>query len=58
MNKAPPKDDIEGTKMLMGALVRQPPKPHEEMKLGHPKQVAESKEKDSSLTKKKSGRRP
>jgi hypothetical protein len=26
--------EIEATKRLMGALVRQPPKPHDEMKIG------------------------
>jgi hypothetical protein len=34
MSKRPPEDDIEGAKRLMGALVRQPPKPHDEMKVG------------------------
>jgi hypothetical protein len=29
-----PQDDLEKTKRLMGALVRQPPKPHEAMKIG------------------------
>jgi hypothetical protein len=30
-----PKDkEVEAAKRLMGALVRQPPKPHDEMKLG------------------------
>jgi hypothetical protein len=27
-------DPLKDTKRLMGALVRQPPKPHDEMKLG------------------------
>ena len=27
-------DPLEKTKKLMGALLRQPPKPHEKMKLG------------------------
>ncbi len=27
-------DDLTGTKKLMGALLRKPPKPHEDMKLG------------------------
>jgi len=30
-------DDLQGTKRLMGALVRMPPKPHEKMKLGNAK---------------------
>jgi hypothetical protein len=30
-------DELAETKRLMGALVRQPPKPHDEMKLGKPK---------------------
>jgi hypothetical protein len=42
----------------MGALVRQPPMPHEQMKLGRSKQVAESAKTDSIVAKKKSGRRP
>jgi hypothetical protein len=28
------KDEMEGTKRLMGALVRMKPKPHDEMKVG------------------------
>jgi len=52
------KDGLEQTKNLMGALVRMKPKPHEEMKLGRAKGVAESRKKDSSKRKKKSGRRP
>jgi hypothetical protein len=51
-------DPLEETKRLMGALVRQPPKPHEEMKLGRSKRVAESKKRDSNARKKKGGRRP
>jgi hypothetical protein len=31
------KDPLEETKRLMGALVRRPPKPHEEMKIGKAK---------------------
>jgi poly-gamma-glutamate capsule biosynthesis protein CapA/YwtB (metallophosphatase superfamily) len=27
-------DDLKGTKMLMGTLVRMKPKPHEDMKVG------------------------
>ena len=29
-----PKDQLDDTKRLMGALVRMKPKPHEEMKVG------------------------
>jgi hypothetical protein len=29
--------ELEDVKRLMGALVRQPPKPHEKMKLGKPR---------------------
>jgi hypothetical protein len=29
-------DDLRQTKKLMGALLRMPPKPHSEMKLGKP----------------------
>jgi hypothetical protein len=33
-----PKDEknLQGTKKLIGALLRMPPKPHSEMKLGNP----------------------
>jgi hypothetical protein len=52
-------DSFEKTKRLMGALVRRPPKPHDEMKLGkRSTDVAESRKMDSSVPKKKSGRRP
>jgi len=30
-------NDIESAKRIMGALVRMPPKPHDEMKLGKPR---------------------
>ena len=30
-------DEMEDTKRIMAALVRQPPKPHEDMKLGKPR---------------------
>jgi hypothetical protein len=30
----PQKDDLESTRALMGALLRQPPKHHDEMKIG------------------------
>jgi hypothetical protein len=50
-------DDLAKTKQLMGALIRQPPKPHDEMKLGRNKRVAESKRNDSTA-RKKGGRRP
>jgi hypothetical protein len=51
--------DLEATKRLMGSLVRMKPKPHDQMKLGRAKDVAESAKKDSSRAKKKkSGRRP
>jgi hypothetical protein len=53
-----PKDELEETRRLMGALVRQPPNPHDAMKVGRNKRVAESKENDSTVAKKKSGRRP
>jgi hypothetical protein len=33
------KVDVEGTKRLMGALVRMKPKPHEEMKVGTKKKA-------------------
>jgi len=32
-----PTDDIQKTKLLVGALLRMSPKPHSEMKLGKPK---------------------
>jgi hypothetical protein len=50
--------DLDATKKLMGALMRMKPKTHEKMKIGRKKRVAESKKKDSTLAKKKSGRRP
>jgi hypothetical protein len=39
MAKSDPTGDreLEATKRLMGALVRRPPKPHDEMKLREPK---------------------
>jgi hypothetical protein len=37
-------DDLKGTKALMGALIRQPPKHHDEMKVGKKaKKAAEKK---------------
>jgi hypothetical protein len=39
------KVDLEATKRLMGALVRMPPKQHDEMKLGRPK--VRKRQKDS-----------
>jgi hypothetical protein len=35
MGKAP--NDMDQLKQIMGALVRMPPKPHDEMKLGKPR---------------------
>jgi hypothetical protein len=32
-----PEKDFEEIKRIMGALVRMPPKPHDQMKLGKPK---------------------
>lgn len=32
-----PRNDLENTKRLMGALVRMKPKPHEDMKIGKKK---------------------
>jgi len=53
------KKELEETKRLMGALMQMKPKPHEDMKLGRSKKIAESKKKDSSCPKKKKGgRRP
>jgi hypothetical protein len=31
------RDSLQGTRKLMAALLRQPPKPHEKMKLGRAK---------------------
>jgi len=31
------KDELEQAKRIMGALVRMPPKPHDQMKLGKPR---------------------
>jgi hypothetical protein len=38
-----PQDDLEATKRLMGALLRQPPKPHDEMKLGKKRKAKRKK---------------
>jgi hypothetical protein len=51
-------DDLVRTKRLMGALLRMPPKPHSEMKLGRNKVVAKSSKSDSTALNKKGGRRP
>jgi hypothetical protein len=32
-----PQDEVEDARRIMGALVRMPPKPHDEMKLGKAK---------------------
>jgi hypothetical protein len=37
------RDKIEDTKRLIGALLRMPPKPHTEMKLGKKRGLAEAK---------------
>jgi hypothetical protein len=42
MTKKPPEID-EATRRIMGALVRMPPKPHDEMKLGKPRGKSEKK---------------
>jgi hypothetical protein len=47
-------DDIDGTKRLMAALGRMPPKPHEEMKVGKPK--SKPKKSPPQSTRKKSSR--
>jgi hypothetical protein len=33
----PKKDELDDIKRIMGALVRMPPKPHDQMKLGKPR---------------------
>jgi hypothetical protein len=48
----------EKTLKLIGALLRMPPKPHSEMKLGRHKTVAKSENRDSIVSRKKGGRRP
>lgn len=52
------KESIDKTKHLLGALLRMPPKPHSDMKLGRDKRVARIEEKDSSSSRNKRGRRP
>jgi hypothetical protein len=47
------KDEIRKTKALMGALLRMPPKPHSEMKLGKPRTKSTSGRKDKSHKKEK-----
>jgi hypothetical protein len=39
------KDKLEEAKRIMGALVRMPPKPHDEMKLGKPRGKSAAKPK-------------
>ena len=39
------KDELDGTKRLMGALVRMKPKPHEDMKVGKPAKAKKQKRK-------------
>jgi hypothetical protein len=46
-----PRDDLEDAKRVMEALVRQPPKPHEDMKLG--KRLATTKEPEDGPPKKR-----
>lgn len=38
-----PKDDVEDAKRLMGALVRMKPKPHDDMKVGKKRKMAQKK---------------
>lgn len=40
-----PKNDLGAAKRMMGALVRQPPKLHEEMKVGKRRERKKQKEK-------------
>jgi hypothetical protein len=47
-------DPLKETKRLMGALVRQPPKPHEEMKIG--KSSGKYKASQRRLSKNKDGK--
>jgi hypothetical protein len=48
-------EQMEETMRIMGALVRQPPKPHEDMKLGQPRGKP-SKSDAKARPAKKSGR--
>lgn len=43
--------NIEGTKRLMSALVRMKPKPHEDMKIGQPKEKRKKRASASSKPK-------
>jgi hypothetical protein len=38
-----PKDSLDEAKKIMGALVRMPPKPHDQMKLGKKRGSAQAK---------------
>jgi len=37
MNKKPADNELDHMRRIMGALVRMPPKPHDQMRLGKPK---------------------
>jgi hypothetical protein len=51
MTEDPKNEQIKQTKRLMGALLRMPPKPHSDMKIGKPKT-----KKDESPDKNKAGK--
>jgi hypothetical protein len=46
-----PKDSLDEAKKIMGALVRMPPKPHDQMKLGKKRGFAQAKPRPSSRKK-------
>lgn len=43
-----PEQELEEAKRVMGALVRMPPKPHEEMKLGKKKRAKRRSKKSAT----------
>jgi len=53
------KDDLEEAKRIMGVLVRMPPKPHDEMKLGKRKRrPAEASPRPASRKKRDNSSKP
>lgn len=51
------KSDLEETKRLMGTLVRMKPKPHENMKVGKKRELAEVSPRSRSAQKINKGRK-
>jgi len=51
MNKKPADNELDHMRRIMGALVRMPPKPHDQMKLG--KRIGKKKTSPKSKAKKR-----